>query len=355
MRDVMAMPRDSGDPYGLLFEELSEAACAVYGKITGGEPLTGDDKQAVDELESWGLVGFDPDKPGKPIPLDPGPALKRRTHAQLQQIAQQTSKILKGPQVADLLSVHFDRAKWQSQHGCLYLAEREEVNARIRSVFADARTEILTAQPGGPRTKEHRDIALRRDRDAMLRGVRFRTVYRDSAREDPLTREWAQTMTGKGAAYRTLAGPFEKLVIVDRRVAFILDHVSEDTPEGAAWLVTDRPMVAFIGAVFDDVWMRATPWVGEAGTAEQAGGTRTTRIQRAILRDTAAGIQQDVTAKRLGVSLRRLQRELAELKESWDAPTPAALTYMWALSPDRLIDDGPGQSIGDLRSGQTAA
>ncbi|MFJ1733265.1 hypothetical protein [Streptomyces sp. NPDC088254] len=85
------------------------------------------------------------------------------------------------------------------------------------------------------------DIALERDSAALRRGV------------DALTREWAHTMTGLGASYRTLADPFEKIVIVDRRVAFIRDYVGGDqTPEYAAWQVPDRPVVALLGAVFDE-------------------------------------------------------------------------------------------------------
>jgi hypothetical protein len=135
---------------------------------------------------------------------------------------------------------------------------------------------------------------------------------------------------------------------VDRRIAFIRDHIGgNDSPDHAAWQVVDRPMVAFVAAVFDEFWRRASPWVGEAAVTGLPGGTgtRTTRLQRAILRDTAAGIQQDITHKRLGISLRRLQRELADLKEQWHAPTLAALTYLWATSPERLIDDGEPAAV----------
>jgi hypothetical protein len=345
MQELTAAIRGFDDPYGMLFHDLSDSASVAYGKITRGEVLANGEKAAVEELVSWGLVALDPDQPGTPIALDPQEAVRRRTNAQLHQLAQQASRILKGPEVADRLGADFDRAKWQTRHGCLYLVERGEVNARIQDVFAGARSEILTAQPSGPRTKEHRDIALQRDRDALRRGVKLRTLYRDSVRSDVLTREWAHTMTSEGAAYRTLADPFEKMIIVDRRIAFIRDHIGgNDSPDHAAWQVVDRPMVAFVAAVFDEFWRRASPWVGEAAVTGLPGGagTRTTRLQRAILRDTAAGIQQDITHKRLGISLRRLQRELAELKEQWHAPTLAALTYQWATSPDRNIHDGPG-------------
>lgn len=340
MREVTGLVKGSDGSFDGLFRELSPAAVGVYARITRDEPLSVEDKPALEELAGWGLVGFDPEVPDVPVALDPSEAVQRRTNAQLQQLAEQAARIRNGPQVAEELGAHFDRAKWESGHGSLFLAERELVNARIEAVFAGAQHEVLTAQPGGPRSQEHRDIAMERDSAALRRGVKIKTLYRDSVREDPLTREWAHAMTGLGAVYRTLADPFEKIIIVDRRTAFIRDHIGGDgAPEHAAWQVTDRPVVALIAAVFQETWRRATPWTGEAAVTGDAAGTRTTPIQRAILRDTADGIQQEITAKRLDISLRRLQRELAEVKDRWHAPTLAALTFQWATSPDRNIDD----------------
>jgi FixJ family two-component response regulator len=66
---------------------------------------------------------------------------------------------------------------------------------------------------------------------------------------------------------------------------------------------------------------------------------RTTRREREILRDIVAGRSNAAIAHRLEISLRTLQAEIAELKASFDASSIPALTYKWALSPDRLVDD----------------
>jgi hypothetical protein len=52
-----------------------------------------------------------------------------------------------------------------------------------------------------------------------------------------------------------------------------------------------------------------------------------------------AGRSNAAIAHRLEISLRTLQAEIAELKSSFDASSIPALTYKWALSPDRLVDD----------------
>jgi hypothetical protein len=63
-----------------------------------------------------------------------------------------------------------------------------------------------------------------------------------------------------------------------------------------------------------------------------------------------AGIKQTVTAARLGMGVRSLQRQLDRIREMWNVDTLAELGYHFALSPDRLVDDqdvdtvtGPGE------------
>jgi DNA-binding NarL/FixJ family response regulator len=163
-------------------------------------------------------------------------------------------------------------------------------------------------------------------------------------RDDATTRGYASKMTRKGAQFRTLPSPFRRMVIIDRRQAFISEYMVPDAAPHAARHVKDRGIVAFIVEVFEDAWRRADVWEGEGRLREPAAkdlrsGVRTNRRQREILRDTALGIPQNRTAKRLGVSLRTLTKELGELRELWGVTSLPELTYRWALSPDRLIDD----------------
>jgi ATP/maltotriose-dependent transcriptional regulator MalT len=131
---------------------------------------------------------------------------------------------------------------------------------------------------------------------------------------------------------------------VDRKTAFITDTLVVGGHENAAWQITDGAFVAYIVAEFEARWRRADPWHGElrargqgVDTVSGAVGVRTTRREREILRDIVAGRSNASIAHRLETSLRTLQAEIAELKASFDASS--ILTYKWALSPDRLVDD----------------
>jgi hypothetical protein len=166
---------------------------------------------------------------------------------------------------------------------------------------------------------------------------------------------------GRPAQYRTLEGTFERMIVVDRVQAFVSDHVTPGAPAHAAWLITDPAVVAVLAKVFDVTWMRARPWAGQlrarrggdardtlgARGAAGVAGVRTGRRQREILRNLCTGVSQASTARRMGVSERKLTEEIAALKSLWGVSTMNELVFQYAQSPDCLVDDSaPGAADG---------
>lgn len=313
---------------------LSASAVRLYGQIAQSGVVDPERGPELEQLLEWGLVTV---QDGVLVASEPRDAMRKRAMEQVAVLQEQAARIAAVPAVLDDLVTGFQRGRTRHA-GCEYLPERETVNARIADVVAAAKDEILAAQPGGPRTRELMEIAIRRDAAALRRGVSMRTLYRDSVRHHPVTREWAQIMSAQGGVYRTLAGPFQRCILVDGKTAFIEDLVV-GASENAGWVVTDRAMVAFITASFEEWWRRAEPWRGYMRDACEPDGVRTTRLQREILRDTVTRATQTATATRLGISVRSLQRELTVLREMWGVETLTELAYQWALSPDRLVDD----------------
>ncbi|MFD9249586.1 hypothetical protein [Streptomyces bottropensis] len=340
----------------------------MYGLIAVQERVPAEYAVQVGRLAAWGFVTFHPDRPDVPVALDPQVAARRRAQAELAEAEARMARLKALPDMSDQLGEVFERAQWRTGGGCEFIDDPVTVNARLEDVVGSAREQILSAQPNGPRDRELLERSLERDAGALRRGVQMRTLYRDTVRQHPVTAEYARVMTGHGADYRTLVGHFERCIVVDGRTAFISDHVVEGAPEHAAWLVTDRAMVAFISAVFEGQWRRADPWHGDirprtapatsaaSGTAATAAvgallagsvdtvsaaavAVRTTPRQREILRDIAAGIEQRITARRIGISTRKLTDEITELKALFGASSLPQLTFQWALSPDRLMDD----------------
>lgn len=342
---------DGNSPGGRGF--LSADALGLYKAIARREPVAEADKGVLEELVAWGAVGFTADHPDVPVALDPEPAARRRFYAEVQEAKAQMERLTVLPGLMDELAQEYQRVQLHAGGGSEYLDDPATVNARLDDVVGRAEWEILSAQPGGPRTRELLDRSVMRDTAALGRGVALRTMYRDTVRDTTVTAEFAAVMSGRGADYRTMIGPFQRCIVVDRTTAFISNYIVEGAPAHAAWHVTDRAMVAFIAEVYEEHWRRASPWHGELrgrGTVQVVdtvsgpdGGVRTSCLQREILRDMAAGIEQRITAVRLGISVRKLTDEIAALKAMWGAQTRPELTYRWALSPERAIDDSAPQ------------
>ncbi|WP_228981416.1 hypothetical protein [Streptomyces sp. DH12] len=324
---------------------MSDEARRLYARIARQEPVGDGDKAVLEELAAWDLVAVDPAAPGTPVVLDPQQAARHRVDAGLQALAEAAEALARVPRMAAELSGEFERSKWWSGPASEFLAEVSLVNARIGQALGSAEVELLTAQPGGSRTREQVAAALEQDGGALARGVRIRSLYRDVVRDDVVTREYASVMSGRGAEFRTQIGPFPRMVIIDRREAFISEPLVEDAAPHAARHVRDRAMVAFIVEVFEEVWRRSEQWEGEGRPADGGGlgagaPLRTTALQREILLDLENGVMQQATAARLGISLRRLTAEVQYLKSVWGAPSLPALAARWVRSPDRrLVDD----------------
>lgn len=348
---------------------LSPDAIRVFGLLTTGQTLCDADQVFVDELVEARFVKRDPDHENRPLVLNPETVARRVLEAELLEVEVRAARLRTLHTDADELAELYQRAQLLSGGGAEYLGDQPTVLARLEDVVGSAQWEILAAHPGGPRRPDQLAETVRRDTAALDRGVTMRTLYLATVRDNPVTAEYARTMShrqvGKAAEYRTMPGAFERCIVVDRRVAFISNHLVPNAPEFAAWQITDRAMVAYIGAEFESKWGRADPWFGEApgrkprqwvDTVTGPGGAaRMTPRQREIMRELAAERDQKAIAARMGISLRTVGVEINELKALLGASSVQGLTYKWALSPDRLIDEGDGGPLAAEAPEESAA
>lgn len=311
----------------------------MYGRRSRGETLGPGDAAAVEELRAWGMLAAGEDMV-TPAVLPPRSAVWPVTQKIFDDLEAQIQTLRTLPSVVQELGVHFEGSRTRAAGGSEFLADRGEINDRIGAILAGAQEELLGAHPHGPRSREQMELGIPRDTAALERGVAYRTLYRDGVRDDAVTSEWASTMAPRGVHFRTLADPFERVIIVDRKIAVISNYVIPDAPEGAAWIITDLAMVGFCVNAFEQEWRRAAPWHGERRERGQdTAAGRLSEVQRAILRCLSEGETQDGAARRLGMSKRKLQRELDLVRALWVLPaaTVAQLTFRWAGSPERNI------------------
>lgn len=141
------------------------------------------------------------------------------------------------------------------------------------------------------------------------RGVAMRCVYQESFRNDPDLLAYARWLTAAGGQARTVPTVPLLMIIYDREIA-LLPRDPADTRRGALE-VRSPGIVALAYALFEQLWAEAIPF-GQAATRANGG---LDAADRQLLLLLAAGHTDELAARRLGVSVSTVRRQMAALME----------------------------------------
>ncbi|WP_329382308.1 LuxR C-terminal-related transcriptional regulator [Streptomyces sp. NBC_01351] len=208
-----------------------------------------------------------------------------------------------------------------------YLDGGELISRALRMAVDACETELLTAQPGGGRAQHLLQEALERDLRLLDRGVRQRTIYQHTVRSHQPTMSYIEQIGNAGAEVRTLTEVFDRMIICDRKVAFIPVTVPR---ANSALRIYDPGLVRFLAQFFDNAWDRSTPIVD--GGSPLRSPTVTSDIQRAILRAVVGGETDDSIARRLGMSRRSVAEHVRRISVQLGSNSRAQLGYLLATS-----------------------
>ncbi|RLV10346.1 hypothetical protein CTZ27_03810 [Streptomyces griseocarneus] len=233
----------------------------------------------------------------------------------------------------DLYHASTDRG--QVGDGSLLLLEGPDVNTMLQEAAAECSSDLMTAQPGGPRPAPVLDEARDRDTGMLARGVRMRTLYQHSARFSPHTETYSRDLIDAGAEIRTLNVLFPRLLIFDRRTAFI--------PAGtgsSALLVRQPDIVAFLTATFETAWRCATPFASAYETRRDK--LIVSDIQRSIARLLLREDKDAAIARCLGISERTCRNHIAKMMAQLGARNRTHLGYLLATKMHATDDSTAG-------------
>ncbi|RYC05393.1 TrmB family transcriptional regulator [Nocardioides zhouii] len=190
----------------------------------------------------------------------------------------------------------------------------------LLSMVADSEDEILTAQPQDRRGVKQLSEVTAREISLLERGVKMRTLYQHAARRGADTRKYVAAVTAAGAEVRTLDEFFNRLIVIDRRIAIIPSHEGLN----AAMVISDRSMVGYLVDMFERHWERARPFSSSESSLMRDIATE----QRAMtIRMLLEGRADPAGAKRLGVSPRTYAGYVADLKNEFEVETRFQLGY----------------------------
>lgn len=208
----------------------------------------------------------------------------------------------------DLMGVYNDSALHRSTVKSVeILHDPATVRAVIAELAAGARSEIVASQPGGAGQADVLRDALGRTDPSFARGVRMRVLYQHTARYGPATVDFVDHITQLGAEVRTSSDGFMRLAVFDEEVALI---GLRDDPSGAV-VVRDPHVVHFTVSAFERAWAQAE--VFKSGYDPEELRWVANDIKTTIMYLLVDGVGDKIIARRLGMSLRTLQRHIAEI------------------------------------------
>jgi hypothetical protein len=218
------------------------------------------------------------------------------------------------------LSTSWRRSPQSAGQGPFTYYREEAIGPFLTSLVAEAEDEMLTAQPQAGRDAASLALAAERDIAMLERGTRMRTLYQHSARRSSITHQYVAAVTARGAEVRTLDEFFNRMIVVDRRVAVI--PAAEDLRTAIA--VREPSVVAYLVDIFERTWVRGRPFANrESSMMKDIASEQHAMTIRMLIE----GHSDPVSAKRLGVSPRTYAGYVADLKEEYDAETRFQLGY----------------------------
>ncbi|MBB5953720.1 DNA-binding CsgD family transcriptional regulator/uncharacterized membrane protein [Saccharothrix tamanrassetensis] len=190
-----------------------------------------------------------------------------------------------------------------------------DIRARLAKAAHECESEVLMMQTciaqEPPEARYARPLML----DAVRRGARVRLLYPHTGRGDTVTRSYLRDVVEAGGEVRTSSDIFERFIVFDRRIAFILTPGDEDG-DGHAVAVVEEPAISgFLCRVHEHAWqsaMRFSP--RQPGYSDALDVLKTS-----ILALLASGLTDNAIARRVGISERTLRRHIAVIMRDMSA------------------------------------
>jgi DNA-binding CsgD family transcriptional regulator/sugar-specific transcriptional regulator TrmB len=263
---------------------------------------------ALDDLARMSLL-HRPVAGPEPVRLvDPEVALAALLARQQTEVARRQQEIEESRAAfSTLLAARAEQHPRVAEPGVDRLVGIDAIRARLRELAQTCTWEACSFMPGGAQSASSLAASRPLDADAINRGVRLRTVYQDSVRNDPGTREYAEWLGELGSEVRTAPTLPLRMLIVDREYALV--PVNADNSAAMALTISGTGIVSALYALFDGVWREATPF----GAPRRRDDNGLSEQERQVLRLLGEGHTDEVIARRLGISVRTARRVAANL------------------------------------------
>lgn len=186
----------------------------------------------------------------------------------------------------------------------------DAVETRLEILAQEAEHECLAVLPGGAQSQASLDASRPLDDEALKRGIALLNLYEATMRHDEPTRSYAEWLIGRGAQVRTATVPPPRMLIFDRKVAVI--PIDPGNSRAGALITREPGIVATLAATFEQAWSCAVPYDVDQSLHRNHD---LTEAQYKLLSLLAQGMTDEAAAKRLGLGLRTVRRQMSAVME----------------------------------------
>ncbi|MEW2517104.1 helix-turn-helix transcriptional regulator [Actinacidiphila alni] len=307
MLTTLGLDADAEAVYRAMLARPKDGVAALAAALD----LTDDQvRSALDTLSELALVRPSAEHGGRLRAVSPDLGMEMLLARQQHELSRQQQRLeASRATAAQLIADYADLRPQSDSPGVEQLTGIDQIRDRLATLTREVRTEVLGFNPTSAQTEEGMAAARPLDRQLLERGVRIRTLYLDSIRNNAPTVAHAEWLAGHGGQVRTVPTLPTRMIIIDRASA-VIPVRSDDTAAGAV-ILTGQGTVTALCALFDSTWAAGRP-LGEAPVRDAHGLTPQERAALGLLAD---GHTDEAIARRLGVSPRTARRITTELIE----------------------------------------
>jgi sugar-specific transcriptional regulator TrmB/DNA-binding CsgD family transcriptional regulator len=292
------------DEHTSVYRLLLATPSADVGEIARSAGMPVARVQAVvDELERIGLLARQASAPDRVVASPPALALRplllereRRlteAHETLVQLSELYRQGAVQREVPDVVDVVLGPEAVRQRLGQLQASAERRVDAFVLREVA-----IID---GSENTEEDR---------ALARGVRYRVVVEASVLERPKFLDQAREVMPLGEEIRVLPALPTRLFVADGVLALLPMYSHGDRKVSGALLVHPSGLLDLVNAMFEEYWRTSTRLVEDGGLESEVEA-----IDRDLLKLLLLGLTDAAAGAQLGISVRTVQRRVAELME----------------------------------------
>ncbi|MEU9340180.1 helix-turn-helix transcriptional regulator [Streptomyces sp. NPDC048278] len=211
---------------------------------------------------------------------------------------------------------HTQAAKMQVIYADM-ITDRRRIEQMLSDAAESATDEILSVHTSVPNSVEALETGRARNRRAMERGVRMRTVHLASTARSSHGYTHLKALDTDGMQVRLLHHvPFRLLIVDD---SFAVTPGVPDRGSSTVMMLRGREITRLLREVFEFCWLNSAPFgsANEPDVPEEESGTdsgqQPTAQQRVMLQMMSEGMKDESVSRKLGISVRTVGRMVNSL------------------------------------------